>query len=293
MLDFVPFLILGAVLGVMYTLLSEGFGLMYGVAGILNGAYGALYMLTDYFIFTLFEALKIEIYAALILSLICVLAVALFIQKYIISKRKSTSDILFLTLSLAFVIQYLVTFVQCSSTFRSNCQHPAFVPIFILGSSNVLGVSVNNQQLVGDGVAILILVLLWVFLRQTKFGSGIRAVSQDVGAAQLVGINTERTTLVTAGLATIMAGIASAFLVSYQTVSPTMGWDIITLAFAIVILGGLGSLKGAIVASFILAYAQTFVLLYINSLLEDFIALSILIIVLLIRPQGIFGKEVT
>ena len=293
MLEIVPFLVLGAVLGVMYTLLSEGFGLMYGVAGILNGAYGALYMLTDYFIFVLFKALKIEIYTALTLSIVCVLVIALIIQRFVISKVKSTSDILFLTLALAFVIQYLVTFIQCSSTFSSNCQHPAFVPIFILGSTSIFGVSVNNQQLVGDGVAILILILLWLFLKQTKFGSGIRAVSQDASAAQLVGINTYMTTLVTAGLATVMASIASAFLASYQTVAPTIGWNIITIAFAIVILGGLGSLKGAVVASFLLAYAQTFVLIYVNTLLEDFIALSILVVVLLIRPQGIFGKEAT
>ncbi|MDG6908649.1 MAG: branched-chain amino acid ABC transporter permease [Nitrososphaerota archaeon] len=289
----ISFLILGAVLGIVYTLLSEGFGLMYGVGGILNGAYGALYMVTDYFIFTLFTLYKVQIFVAILLSLAIVFVLAVIIQKFVVGRGKSTVDALFLTLALAFVIQYFVAFLQCSSTFKTACQHPAFVPVFIRGSTSLLGVSVSNQQLVADGVSILLLAALWMMLTRTGFGRGIRAVSQDRAAAELVGINSQKTMLITSGLASVMAGVSSAFLASYQTVSPTSGWDILTLAFAIVILGGLGSLKGAVVASFILAYAQTFVLLFVNSLLADFASLTILIIVLLVRPQGLFGKEVT
>jgi branched-chain amino acid transport system permease protein len=291
-LDVFPFLILGGVLGTIYTLLSEGFGLMYGVAGILNGSYGALYMLTDYIVFTLFQYLGFSIYAAIALSLVVIFFVGVLVQQYIVARGKSALDILFLTLAFAFVLQYAVAYLQCSSTFAAACSTPAFVPIFIGGSTTVLGVSVNNQQLAADGVSIMFLAGLWLFLSRTKFGSSIRAVSQDKAAAELVGINTGRTMLLTAGIATTMAGVSAAFLASYQTVDPTIGWNAITLAFAIVILGGLGSLKGAVVASFILAYAQTFVLLFVDPVLTQFVALSMLIVVLLVRPQGIFGKEV-
>ena len=117
-------------------------------------------------------------------------------------------------------------------------------------------------------------------------------MSQDKIAADLVGIDSNRTMLLTNGIGTVMAGVASAFAASYSNIDPTIGWSAITLAFAIVILGGLGSLKGAVIASFILAYAQTYVQIFVSSLLSDFVALSILIVVLLLRPKGMFGKEI-
>ncbi|HZW57473.1 MAG TPA: branched-chain amino acid ABC transporter permease [Nitrososphaerales archaeon] len=291
-MDLLPLLVIGGVLGVIYTLLSEGFSLIYGVGGILNGAYGALYMLTDYIIFAIFIVWKVPVLAAISLSLLAIFFIALLIQKYVVARGKSQLDVLFLTLALAFVVQYGVQYLQCSSAFSGNCAYPAFVPIFVKGSSTILGVSVNNQQLAADVVAIFFLTGLWLFLSRTRYGSAIRAVSQDKDAAELTGINTERTQMLTAGIGALMAGVSSAFLGSYQSVDPTIGWSIITLAFAIVILGGLGSLKGALLASFILAFAQTFVLLFVNTLLSDFVSLSILILVLLIRPQGIFGREV-
>lgn len=291
-MDVFPILVLGGVLGTIYTLLSEGFGLMYGVAGILNGAYGALYMLTDYMVFATFQYFGIPIYSAILLSLGLVFVAGVLAQRFIVSRGRTTLDVLFLTLSFAFVLQYAVAFLQCSSVFSASCQSPAFVPVFVGGSTTVLTQSVSNQELVADGVSVFFLAMLWLFLSRTRFGSSIRAVSQDRAAAELVGINTGRTMLLTAGIATTMGGTAAAFLASYQTVDPTIGWNAITLAFAIVILGGLGSLKGALVASFILAYAQTFVLLYVDPVLSQFVALTLLIVVLLIRPQGIFGKEV-
>ncbi len=289
--DVTALIVLGAVLGIVYTLLSEGFGLMYGVGGVLNGAYGALYMVTDYVIFALFIS-HFPIYAAIGLSLVIVFFLGILIQKYIISQGKSQREVLFLTLGVAFVFQYLVQFVSCSSVFSSNCNYPVYVPIFILGSVSIAGVSVNIQRLAADSVSIIFLILIWVLLSKTKFGSGIRAVSQDKVAADLVGIDSNRTMLLTTGIGTVMAGVASAFAASYSNIDPTIGWSAITLAFAIVILGGLGSLKGAVIASFILAYAQTYVQIFVSSLLSDFVALSILIVVLLLRPKGMFGKEI-
>lgn len=289
--DVTGLIVLGAVLGIVYTLLSEGFGLMYGVGGILNGAYGALYMVTDYVIFALFIS-HFPIYVAIAVSLVIVFCLGILIQKYIISHGKSQREVLFLTLGVAFVFQYLVQFVSCSSVFSSNCSYPVYVPIFILGSISIAGVSVNIQRLAADLVSIAFLVLIWVLLSKTKFGSGIRAVSQDRVAADLVGMNANRTMLLTNGIGTVMAGVASAFAASYSNIDPTIGWSAITLAFAIVILGGLGSLKGAVIASFILAYAQTYVQIFVSSLLSDFVALSILIVVLLLRPKGMFGREV-
>ncbi len=283
--------VLGAVLGIVYTLLSEGFGLMYGVGGVMNGAYGALYMVTDYVIFALFVS-RFPIYAAIAISLVIVFALGILIQKYIISHGKSQREVLFLTLGIAFVFEYLVQFVSCSSVFQSNCNYPVYVPIFIPGSMSIVGVSISNQRLAADVVSIAFLMLIWALLSKTKFGSTIRAVSQDRTAADLVGIDSNKTMLLTNGIGTVMAGVASAFAASYTNVDPTIGWSVITLAFAIVILGGLGSLKGAVIASFILAYAQTYVQIFVSPLLSDFVALSILIMVLLVRPKGMFGKEI-
>ncbi|MEM3711576.1 MAG: branched-chain amino acid ABC transporter permease [Thermoprotei archaeon] len=286
------FFVLGLTLGVVYVLLSEGFSLLYGVAGVLNGAYGALYMITDYIVFVLLVHLRLGAPLSILISLVFVALVAGFIQRYIIGRGKGALESLFVTLALAFVIQYLVQFVQCSSAFRAFCQYPAYVPVFIQGSTNILGVSVFNQYIVADAVSVGILVGVWVMLTRTRLGRSIRAVSQDGLAAALVGINPTRMVVLTSMLAAIMAGASSVFLASYQTVDPTIGWSVLTLAFAIVVVGGLGSLIGTVIAAFIFAFMDTYVLLYVNPLLAGFAALALLIIVLLIRPQGLFGRGV-
>ncbi|MEM3656122.1 MAG: branched-chain amino acid ABC transporter permease [Thermoprotei archaeon] len=286
------FFVLGLTLGVVYVLLSEGFSLLYGVAGVLNGAYGALYMITDYIVFVLLVHLRLGAPLSILISLVFVALVAGVIQRYIIGRGKGALESLFVTLALAFVIQYLVQFVQCSSAFRAFCQYPAYVPVFIQGSTNILGVSVFNQYIVADAVSVGILVGVWVMLTRTRLGRSIRAVSQDGLAAALVGINPTRMVVLTSMLAAIMAGASSVFLASYQTVDPTIGWSVLTLAFAIVVVGGLGSLIGTVIAAFIFAFMDTYVLLYVNPLLAGFAALALLIIVLLIRPQGLFGRGV-
>jgi branched-chain amino acid transport system permease protein len=287
------FLVLGTVLGVVYVLFSEGFSLLYGVAGVLNGAYGALYMVVDYAVFLFFFYLKLGAVASILLSLAFVAAVAFLAQKYVASRGRSPLEALFITLAFAFVLQYSVQFLQCSSAFPESCQYPAFVPVFITGSTSILGVSVFNQYVIADLVSVVVLVSVWLLLSRTRTGKGIRAVSQDHMAASLVGINPERAILITSLLAAVMAGTSSVFLASYQTVDPTIGWSVLTLAFAIVVIGGLGSLVGTVVASFILAFIRTYILLFVNPLLADFVSLALLIVVLLIRPQGIFGREVS
>ncbi len=277
----------------IYVLFSEGFSLLYGVAGVLNGAYGAFYMLTDYVLFVFLTHFGLSIVASIILSVIAVGLLAGLVQKYVASRAKNTLEALFITLALAFVVQYLVQFVQCSSAFPSFCQYPASVPVFIRGSTSILGVSVFNQYLVADLVSILVLVGVWFTLTWTRLGKSVRAVAQDSLAASLVGVNPNRVVVFTSILAAMMAAVSSVFLASYQTVDPTMGWSIITLAFAIVVVGGLGSLLGTLVASFIFAFIRTYILLYVNPLLADFVSLGILIVVLLIRPQGFFGREVS
>jgi branched-chain amino acid transport system permease protein len=284
--------VLGGVTGIIYTLLSEGFSLVYGVAGILNGAYGALYMISDYVVFFFLQVYGLDIISAMLISFAVVFAFGVAVQKLVSLRARTQLEALFITLALAFVLQYLVGFVQCSTLFVSNCQHPPYIPVFIQGSISLLGVSVQNQYVVADILSIIILCLMWLGITRSRIGLAIRAVSQDRRASELVGINTGRITLLVSGIASLMAGVAAVFLASYQTVDPNIGWNVITLAFAIVIIGGLGSLKGTLVASFILAYVQTGVLLFVNTILTDFISLAVLIIVILLEPEGLFGREI-
>lgn len=288
----ISLIILGGVTGIIYTLLSEGFSLVYGVAGILNGAYGAIYMVADYIAFLLLRIYGLNTVLALVVSLVAVFFLGIGIQKLVIMRAKTQLEALFITLALAFVLQYLVGFVQCSSLFVSNCQRPPFVPVFIAGSTTIFGVSIPNQYIVADGLSIAIMASMWAVISRSRVGLAIRAVSQDRRASELVGISTTKIMLIVSGFASIMAGTAAVFLASYRTIDPTIGWNVITLAFAIVIIGGLGSLKGTLVASFILAYAQTAVLLFVNTLLSDFISLAVLIAIILVRPEGLFGREI-
>lgn len=284
-------IVLAGVTGVIYTLLSEGFTLIYGVAGILNGAYGAICMIADYLVFAFLLSLGLNLFVSIIASMILVFFVGLGIQSLVMRRAKTQLEALFITLAIAFLAQYLISFIQCSSAFSSNCQHPAYVPILITGSTPIFGVSVQNQYIYADILSISILVLMWIFIAKSKLGLAIRAVSEDRSASELVGISSRKIMILVSGIASLMAGISAIFLASYQTVDSTLGWNIITLAFSIVIIGGLGSLKGTILGAFILSFAQTGVSLFVSPLLSDFISLTVLILVILVKPEGVFGKE--
>jgi branched-chain amino acid transport system permease protein len=171
---------------------------------------------------------------------------------------------------------------------------------FFKGDTEVLGLSLINQYIFLIITSIIIVLLFALFINKSKLGKSIRAVSQDREAATLMGINSNRVLLYTVMISAFLAGIAAVLYLPGGTIDgPHMGWGYLTTSFAVVILGGMGSLFGSVVGAFLIGYVGSFTTTILPIFFEEFpgaswahiIPIIIIIVMLLIRPQGLFGKK--
>jgi len=167
------------------------------------------------------------------------------------------------------------------------------VPSFIEGNTTLFGVKVINQQLFLIPIALIILFTLLYFLKETKLGRGIDAVAQNREGAVLMGVNVKNANLIISGLSAALAALAGTVIAPVSAVVPHMWLFPLIKAFAIAILGGVGSLGGSIIASFILGYAEVFTSFIISDQLTEMVSLIVIVTVLLIKPQGILGHKIT
>ncbi len=165
------------------------------------------------------------------------------------------------------------------------------VSSLIKGYFVLLGVKVFYQQLLTFGVVLIILLALWFLLMKTKLGLAIRSIAEDREVANLMGMNESRLAMITLGISVGLAGITGAVIVPLTILNPFMWMEPLIMMMAVVVLGGLGSIKGSFVAAYILGFAEALVVFLIpkGAFLKGSVALSIMILVLLIRPEGLFG----
>ena len=165
------------------------------------------------------------------------------------------------------------------------------VPSLIEGHLSISGVKIINQQLIILPITALILPGLWLFLKRTRMGQSIDAVSQHRTGALLMGVDVDKATLVTSGLSAGLAALAGALIAPVSSVVPEMWLFPLIKAFAIAILGGMGSLPGSIIASFVLGYAEIFTSFLIEEQLTEMISLAVIVLVLIFKPSGIMGYK--
>lgn len=282
-------LIIGAVRGALYSLIAVGFVLIFSVGGILNLAHGTYYMLGAYltYIFYTFLFGGGEINLLILSALLAILSVGILacLVYYILLRPyiHSLTYVMVMTLALAlFVSEIMSLLFGVSGT---------SVPSFIEGSLSISGVKIINQQLILIPITALILPALWYFLKRTKMGQSIDAVSQERTGAILMGVSIETATLITTGLSAALAALAGALIAPVSSVVPEMWLFPLIKAFAIAILGGMGSLAGSIIASFVIGYAEVLSSFLINEQLTELVALVVIILVLIFKPSGIMGYK--
>jgi branched-chain amino acid transport system permease protein len=282
-------LIIGMVRGALYSLIAAGFVLIFSVGGILNLAHGTYYMLGAYFTFIFYQKVFHSggggiLISSMALAVATVLAVACGVY-YLLLRRKIDSLIytMVMTLALAlFVGEIMSLLFGVSGT---------SVPSLIEGHLSISGVKIINQQLLILPITALILPGLWIFLKRTRMGQSIDAVSQHRTGALLMGVDVDRATLVTSGLSAGLAALAGALIAPVSSVVPEMWLFPLIKAFAIAILGGMGSLPGSIIASFVLGYAEIFTSFLIEEQLTEMISLAVIVLVLIFKPSGIMGYK--
>ncbi|MDH4266107.1 MAG: branched-chain amino acid ABC transporter permease [Deltaproteobacteria bacterium] len=282
-------LVIGLVRGALYSLIAVGFVLVFSVGGILNLAHGTFYMLGAYFTFIFYSLVfrsgqSGTLVFSLILAVISVAVFACLVYHVLLRKKiESLVYTMVMTLALAlFVSEIMSLLFGVSGT---------SVPSLVEGFLSISGVKIIKHQLLFLPVTGIILPLLWLFLKKTKMGQSIDAVSQHRTGSLLMGVNVEKATLVTSGLSAGLAALAGGLIAPVSSVVPEMWLFPLIKAFAIAILGGMGSLAGSIIASFVLGYAEVFTSFLIDEQLTEMVSLAVIVFVLLFKPSGIMGYK--
>ena len=274
----------GLISGSVYALLAIGFSIIFGAARIVNLAHTAFYMVAAYCIY--FAAHKMGIHpiwgmvaAIVLVTLLGVISYKLFINPI----REHEGAVLIATIALAMAFQEIMTLIF-TGTYLS-------IPSLIKGYFSILGVKIFYQQLMTFCAALLVMAVLWALLMRTRLGLAIRSMAQDREVANLMGINESRVAMITMGISVGLAAFTGAIVVPLTVLDPHMWMHPLIMMMAVVVLGGLGSLKGCFIGAYILGFAEALVVFLIpaGAFLKGSVALSIMILVLLIRPEGLFG----
>jgi branched-chain amino acid transport system permease protein len=279
-------IIYGLVSSGVYALLAVGFSLIFGVARIVNLAHTAFYMLAAYLIYSLTIAAGLNIYLSIAIAILAVAVAGTISYRLVIARvRQHEATTLIVTIALAVIIQEAIL-----KGFGGN---PRSVPKLISGSTQIFGVGVLNQQLLTLGIVLLLIFAIWLFLMKTKSGVAIRSTAQDREAANLMGINVPRIETLTMAISVGLAAIAGALVAPLFVLTPGMWTHPLVMVLAIVVLGGLGSLQGSLIGAVILGFSENLVVFLAPSgaFLKTSVALTIMLIVILIRPEGLFGVK--
>jgi branched-chain amino acid transport system permease protein len=283
MTDLLNILILGTIWGAVYSLIAVGFTLIFGVAGIVNLSHGAFYMLGAYLAYTFMTILKINVPVAALMAVAGVAAVGMAIDYFgIRPMRERHAYVLILTLAFALFFQELMYGIY----------GPYGKPVqsFIKGGFVIGRIDISYQKLITLFVAATLVALLWIFIKKTRTGKSIAAVAQNKDASILVGIQYEKIYRMTMAISAALAATAGVFISPILEAVPTMWSFPLFKAFAIVIIGGLGSMEGAIIASLLLGYSETLVSILISANYSDMVYLIAIILILALRPRGLLAR---
>jgi len=277
-------LITGLVNGGVYALLAIGFSLIFGVARIVNIAHTAFYMLAAYCFYTLLVKFGMGFFLSGVISVAGVTLFSVLCYRLVIEPvREHESAVLIATIALALVFQELMLF-----TFGG---HFLGIPSTLDGGVRFLGVSIPYQRLLILVVAAAALALVWFVLYRTRLGLAIRATANDLEVANLMGMNVHRVAMATVAISVALAAVAGVVVAPVFVVDPFMWLAPLVTMLAIVVLGGLGSMKGSLIGALIIGYVEAVTVFAVpaGAYLKGAVALLIMVIVLLARPEGLFG----
>lgn len=278
--------------GGVYALLSLGFSLIFGVARVLNMAHTAFFMLAAYSIFYLVSqemGILLGTIPAIIITVVIVTLLGMLSYKLFINRvREHHAAVLLITIALAMVTEEALLW-----NFRGDVRG---IPSFISGFTTILGVDVLNQYLLTWGMVVVVIVIVWLLLSKTKMGIAIRATANDPEIANLMGISVSRILMITMGIATALAAVAGVVVAPLWNIQPSMWGSPLMIVMVVVVLGGLGSIKGSIIGAFIIGFVATLVATDPLAILRgsgpylnvSFVMLA-MVIVLIVRPGGLFG----
>jgi len=280
-------LIYSFVLGSLYLLISLGFSIICGVLRIFHLGYSYLFALSVYLTWMFMKEFGLGLFPAIIGMVILQFLISILIYKGIIIKFVQREEILLTGLLLFSII------VEQAVNYRYPIQAGVFVETTLIKGSSRIGVAViSNQLLAGAGIAILLTLLFVLFFLKTKTGLAVRAISQDIYSSKIIGINVESLYVFTMMLVLIPVIVGTLIVAPVWAVEPGMGSIYMTTAILVAILGGLGNIKGTIIASFLIGLTHAIVSFVLGEpRFMNLSALVLVMVILMVRPQGIAKSE--
>jgi len=277
----------GIMLGLNYALIALGLTLIFGIMGIVNFAHGEMYMLGGYVAFFLFGQFGLNFFATLVAAAVIVGFLGVLLEKFIFrpltSRPKIELTSLIAAVGLAWVLQTLAVIA-----FGEQDQK---VPSAFKGIINMGGVIITAERLAAILIGFSLVVILNVFLLRTKTGRAIRAVAQDKEAAALQGIGVSRISALSFGIGCGLASCAGALVAPIFFINPFLGSEVILKAFLVVILGGMGSIPGAMLGGLVLGFIESYGSLFFSVPTVMVLTFILIIVILIVRPQGLLGHE--
>lgn len=290
-MSFITYLINGVSLGSVYAIIALGYTMVYGIAKMLNFAHGDIIMIGAYVVFTIVTTLGLNPVLGILIAVVVCTLLGLLIERLAYKPLRNAASplaVLITAIGVSYLLQNIALLIFGANT-KSFTSVVKFEGLSLAGGSVVI----TGETIITIGSSLLIMLFLTLFVNKTKAGQAMLAVSEDKGAAQLMGINVNGTIALTFGIGSALAAIAGVLLCStYPALTPYTGAMPGIKAFVAAVFGGIGSIPGAMIGGILLGIIEIFGKAYISSQMADAIVFGVLIIVLLVKPTGILGKNI-
>ena len=286
-MEFLQQLINGLALGSVYALLALGYTMVYGIIQLINFAHGEIYMIGAFAGFYSASTLELPLIPTLLVAMVVSALAGIIIEKIAYKPLRNSPRITLLITAIGVSL-----FLQNAMRISVGSNPKPFPDLINAGSINIGPIQIEWKTILMLSISAFLVILLQFIVYKTKIGKAMRASSQDMEAASLMGINVNNTISFTFAIGSALAGIAGVLVaISYPSITPYMGVMPGLKAFVAAVLGGIGSIPGALVGGIAIGLLETFSKAYISTNFSDAIVFAVLIIILLIKPSGLLGKK--
>ncbi|MCI8947936.1 MAG: branched-chain amino acid ABC transporter permease [Lachnospiraceae bacterium] len=290
-MSLLSYLINGISLGSVYAIIALGYTMVYGIAKMLNFAHGDVIMVGGYVVFVLASGMGLPPVLAVMISMVVCTVLGMAIERVAYKPLRMAASplaVLITAIGVSYLLQNLALLLFGANT--KSFTSVVTVPAVSLAEGQLM---ISGETIVTIAACIVIMVTLTLFIKKTKAGQAMLAVSEDKGAAQLMGINVNGTIALTFAIGSALAAVAGVLLCStYPSLTPYTGAMPGIKAFVAAVFGGIGSIPGAMIGGILLGIIEILGKAYISSQMADAIVFAVLIVVLLVKPTGILGKEI-
>ena len=278
-------LIYGTINSVALALMALGFALVYGISRVPNFAHGALYVITGFIAWSLLRALGLNYFFSIVLAIIAIGVVGALIYQFVLIRVRgmAISEI---------IASYAIGLAILEGLRWGGFKGSTYtLPVFIEGSINIGDIPVDFHRILVVGIGAAVVIFLWLFTHYTRIGLALRGMAQDERAALMLGIDSDVMAVVAMASGAMLAGLAGIVLLPLGNIVVEKGYDVLIQAIAVCIVGGLGSWMGAVLAAFLIGFAQILTVVYLGAHFQMVVALLAIILTLIFRPSGLFGRQ--